>query len=150
MLGLLACGLLATGLPAGAGAVEPLTVSMEIEELLQDLGNSGCEFYRNGEWFDARRAEAHLRNKLQLMRAGGRVRSTEDFIDQLATRSSLSGREYQVRCAGAAPQSSNKWLKSRLTRRRECIAHGNPCTASAAQGSKAPDLPRQVSRLSAP
>ena len=39
----------------------------------------------------------------------------EDFIDRAATKSSLSGLAYQIRCKGSAAVPSGQWLYDALT-----------------------------------
>ena len=76
---------------ASARGEPPPAARVEIEYLLQHVGTSGCEFYRNGSWYDAGRAESHLRDKYKYLDARHQINSTEDFIDRAATKSSLSG-----------------------------------------------------------
>ena len=38
----------------------------------------------------------------------------ETFIAELASRSSLSGKPYLIRCPGQAPRPSGDWLEQRL------------------------------------
>ncbi len=92
-------------------ASTPAPVRGEIDTLLSRLEQSGCEFYRNGDWYTAPEAKAHLLRKLQ---ATGAVASTEQFIDALASKSSMSGKPYLVRCAGAEPVESKIWLTDQL------------------------------------
>src|SRR6266702_6846502 len=75
---------------AGARGEAPRATLVEIEYLLQHVGTSGCEFYRNGSWYDAVRAESHLRDKYKYLDARHQINSAEDFIDRAATKSSLS------------------------------------------------------------
>lgn len=37
--------------------------TQEIEHLISHLKNSGCEFQRNGSWYDSAKAADHLRGK---------------------------------------------------------------------------------------
>lgn len=97
---------------AGAQAAQP--VMTEIDALLDALGQSGCDFYRNGTWYDATRAEAHLRRKLDYIAKRESISSSEAFIEAAATRSSFSGEAYQVRCPGTASVPSADWLRGRL------------------------------------
>jgi hypothetical protein len=101
-------------LSSARGEVPP-TARVEIEYLLQRVGTSGCEFYRNGSWYDAGRAEAHLRDKYEYLDARHQINSAEDFIDRAATKSSLSGQVYQLRCNGSAAVPSGQWLYDALT-----------------------------------
>ena len=104
-----------------AAAPQPAAAA-EIDFLLVAIGSSGCEFLRNGDWSDARQAQAHLSRKYQWLLARDRVTTAEEFIDLAGTRSSLSGREYAVRCTGEARVSSSSWLMGELHRYRD--AHG--------------------------
>jgi hypothetical protein len=110
MVGLL---MAVAALPA-ARAAPPATAQTEINSLLRFVQTSGCEFYRNGTWFDASRAEAHLREKYQYLVQADRIHSAEEFIELAATKSSLSGQPYRVRCGGAEPVTSNQWLHAAL------------------------------------
>jgi hypothetical protein len=90
----------------------------EVNYLLTTMGKSDCQFYRNGSWYDARAAEAHLRAKYARLVAGNHTATADDFIEQAATRSSLSGLEYGVRCGQSPMISSSSWLHELLTRYR--------------------------------
>lgn len=105
-----------------AGAAAPATASAEIEHLLDALGGSGCRFERNGRWYDAVRAEAHLRRKLPHYLARARPATAEGFIAHVATRSSFTGRAYRVRCGEAAPVPTATWLQAELARLRAAPA----------------------------
>jgi len=109
-------GLLALllAVPQGYAASLPPAARGEIEALLSRLAASGCQFRRNGSWHKAEEAQAHLRRKLDYLVDKGAVASTEQFIERAASRSSISGRDYQVRCAGQAPVPSGEWLRAEL------------------------------------
>lgn len=68
----------------------------EIDKLLNHVEQSECTFIRNGSEHPAAKARAHL--ELKLDRGSKYVNSTEDFIDRLATKSSWTGKAYQIRC----------------------------------------------------
>ncbi len=104
--------LIASGL-AAAQSPSPAT-SREIEQLFSALGNSKCEFSRNDAWYDAAKATEHLRRKYDYLRRKGLVTSAESFIDLAATRSSMSGKPYLVRCDNAAPIASKAWFAGKL------------------------------------
>jgi hypothetical protein len=90
----------------------------EINHLFTYLENSGCEFNRNGSWYNAKEASAHLRKKYGYLEEKKLVKSAEDFIERAATKSSVSGKAYQVRCVGAAPVESAGWFTAELVRYR--------------------------------
>ena len=109
--------LLATLLTAAtmAAAADPAAAeNHEIAELLAVLGASSCQFYRNGSWHDGRAAETHLQRKYDYLRKRGLAESAEQFIANGATKSSLSGTPYQVKCGNADPVSSAQWLGEQL------------------------------------
>ncbi len=95
----------------------------EINYLLDFVGSSGCEFYRNGGWYDSKRAQAHLRSRYQWLAARDQINTAEDFIEKAATTSSLSGRPYEVKCDGSEAVPSNRWLREELTRYRSTDSH---------------------------
>jgi len=101
---------------AAAAAAQPLAPAArsEIDGLLSRLETSGCEFNRNGSWYTGAEAKAHLLGKQKYLEDKGMVQTTEQFIERAASGSSLSGQAYLVRCAGAAPVPSGKWLFAQL------------------------------------
>ena len=100
--------------PASYAAPTPAPVRAEIDTLLARMQPSRCKFYRNGEWFDAAKAERHLLSKLANAEKVTTVENTEEFIALVATKSSASGKPYQVRCTGAAAMPSAEWLTAQL------------------------------------
>jgi hypothetical protein len=106
------------GLAAVSGASPAPAVTQEIEHLLGYVLNSGCQFYRNGFWYDARRGEEHLRDKYDYLVKHDEISATEDFIDKVASKSSISGLAYEVKCDGAEPLTSAQWLRQELIRYR--------------------------------
>lgn len=101
-----------------AGAEPPAIVQQEINQLIRFVGDSGCEFRRNGVWSDPKAAEAHVRSKYDTLLRLGRIDTTQDFIDKAATESSLSGEPYEVRCGRNLPIPSSVWLRNELARYR--------------------------------
>ena len=101
-----------------AHAQPPTSVLVEIHFLLGYVEGSGCEFNRNGTWYDSRAAQMHLRDKFNYLAAGNLTDTTEAFIENAATQSSLTGQAYTVRCAGGATMTSNRWLRDELARLR--------------------------------
>lgn len=83
-----------------------------IEYLLTAIGESGCTFIRNGKAYDAEDAESHLRMKY---RRGRRWATTpEKFIERLASKSSMSGKPYLMRCGNEDEQPASEWLEAKL------------------------------------
>ncbi|HXD43340.1 MAG TPA: DUF5329 domain-containing protein [Ramlibacter sp.] len=104
-------------LPA-ARADTPIKVQNEVSFLLGYITGSGCEFYRNGDWYSARKAVAHLRDKYKYMNDRNLVNTTEQFIERAASESSFSGKPYQIRCNGGAAVTSQQWLSDKLVELR--------------------------------
>ncbi len=96
--------------PAFAAPAPP---SSEIEALIARVAQSrDVVFIRNGSEHTAAEAAAHLRRKLAA--AHGRVRTPEQFIDALGTRSSITGIAYRVRLADGRELESATWLRQLL------------------------------------
>jgi Family of unknown function (DUF5329) len=97
----------------------PDTVRAEVHALMDALQSSGCEINRNGNWHTAAEAAVHLMRKFQHMERKNYITTTEHFIEQGASASSLSGNAYLVRCPAAAPMESKTWLMHRLAALRK-------------------------------
>jgi hypothetical protein len=95
-------------------AAPPRSVQAEVDTLLADIEASGCSFYRNGTWHDSKATAAHLRDKYDYLAARDLIVTTEDFIEGTATKSSLSGQPYEVKCGDSAAVASGRWLRERL------------------------------------
>jgi len=94
----------------------------EIPHLFSSLETSGCEFYRNGTWHDANAASAHLKKKYQYLLDKELLSSSESFIAMAATKSSISGTPYQVRCGKADTVDSAVWFAKQLDIYRKTAA----------------------------
>jgi hypothetical protein len=99
-------------------AEPPTNVQIEVNFLLGYIDGSACEFYRNGTWRDSKAAQEHLRDKYQYLVERNQIKTTEDFIEMAATKSSFSGQPYMVSCNGGATVTSNQWLHDELVRLR--------------------------------
>ena len=87
-------------------------MTVEIEHLLSFIGNSGCDFMRNGGKHSAKDAESHLRMKY---RRGSRyVSSADEFVTRIASKSSWSRKPYRVHCPDTGSQPSRDWLGKEL------------------------------------
>lgn len=90
----------------------------EIEFLLSYVANSDCTFLRNGDVHEAKEASKHLERKYDHVRS--RINTAEDFINKIAAKSSLSGRLYEVRCAGEQIPTK-QWLEDVLVSHRMSV-----------------------------
>ena len=107
---ILALGIACYPCPSHAG------MQSEIDHLFRTIETSGCTFNRNGNIYDGQEAGEHIRKKYA--HAKRRIKSTEDFIRYAATKSSMSGRPYQVTCDGIEMPTA-EWLTEELVRFRE-------------------------------
>jgi hypothetical protein len=90
-------------------------MDVEIDHLLVYIDTSECTFIRNGKSHDSREAGAHIRRKYGHIK--NRVRTTEEFIQYAATKSSMSGKPYQVICS-MKEMATAEWLTRELERFR--------------------------------
>ena len=74
----------------------------------QSTGQAGPRHGRAGE------AKAHLLRKLAWLEDKGLVQNTEQFIERAASKSSISGEPYLVRCGNGTPVDSGTWMRAQL------------------------------------
>jgi len=114
----IAASALVAGMAIVAQAAPGAAVRNEVLHLLGYVESSQCAFYRNGKWHDARAARRHLQRKYDYLAKRDLVRRAEDFLELAATRSSVSGEAYRVRCADKQLMMSSAWLAEELMRYR--------------------------------
>jgi hypothetical protein len=112
------------GLPVAALAQPvvppvPSRTQAEIDHLFDYIAKSSCQFNRNGSWHDMGAAKAHVNTKYEYLKERGKIDSAESFIDNAASKSSFSGKNYLVQCPGAEAVPSAAWLKAELARFRQ-------------------------------
>ena len=93
---------------------------VEINHLLQFIGNTNCTFIRNGESHPSLEAKSHIERKYNY--AKSKIKSAEDFIQYAATKSSMSGEYYKIICAGNE-NTSKQWLLNELAAFRNRLNH---------------------------
>ena len=104
---------------------QPAVTASEVAHLFSVLEQSNCQFYRNGSWYSSAKASAHLRRKYNYLLKDRLVTSAETFIDLAASKSSMSGRPYLVKCPGSAPIESNSWFRAKLAEFRKARTGSN-------------------------
>ena len=72
------------------------TTEHEVRLLIDAIAASHCDFNRNGRQHTAEEAAAHL--ELKYARAGKHIDSADEFITQLASSSSFTGKPYLMSC----------------------------------------------------
>jgi hypothetical protein len=81
----------------------------EIAYLIGFIRHSSCTFIRNGSEYGGDKAADHIRAKYDHFMA--EIKSIEDFIDRAASKSLLSGKPYEVRCAGKTVPAA-EWIRA--------------------------------------
>lgn len=140
-LRLLACAALCACVFAPALAAPPPVAEREIAALIAELGRSGCRFERNGRWYDAATARAHLQKKYDYLRKRDLVDSAEQFIARGASESSMSGKPYRVQCAPQPATPAAAWFKQRLAAIRAAASGPAATPASTAPAPPAARKP---------
>lgn len=111
------------GLPFVLQAAPSEKTKAEITGLMNNLAQSGCQFQRNGTWHEAKEARAHLQRKYDYLLKKDLVDTSEQFIQRAASKSSVSGKPYRVKC-GALELDSAVWFDVQLQRLRKPSATG--------------------------
>ena len=96
------------------------TTDDEIDFLLETVATSNCTFIRNGKEHNAADASDHLAMK---RRRGKRYfDTTEEFIENLASKSSWTGKPYQIRCGDDEAVPAGIWFTALIDERRAAIS----------------------------
>jgi len=98
---------------------EQAAMTCEVEKLIEFIRVSTCTFYRNGHWYEAGKAAEHISKKYRYVQKKGLVRTAEDFITYAATKSSISGSPYLVKCGDAESQKCAEWLRTERSKLRD-------------------------------
>jgi hypothetical protein len=91
----------------------PVTEAQRIEYLIRSIEQlTDAKFIRNGSAYDGKAAAEHLR--LKWREAGARVKTAQQFIELCGSKSSVSGRPYQIRFADGTLLTSEAFLREKL------------------------------------
>ena len=101
----------ALAVTAPVGAAPDAKATREIDHLLAFVAASECKFLRAGSEYDGKAARDHLARKLDYARS--RLATADQFVEHVATGSSMTGEAYKVRC-GARELTSKAWLRGEL------------------------------------
>jgi hypothetical protein len=89
----------------------------EVLHLLEYLRNSDCAMERNGKKHDSEDAYSHVKRKYEYFR--GEIRTSEDFIEYSASKSTMSGKFYRIFCKNESAVLTRDWLLEELHDYRE-------------------------------
>lgn len=107
-------------LPGLDVGILPAQENPEIAHLLNFVASSQCRFMRNGKWYSAAQGREHLERKYGHVEH--RIRNAEDFIEKVASESSMTSRPYRVRC-GEHEMPTARWLTEELHRFRQSMGN---------------------------
>ena len=107
--------LAACALPSAALATPDAKAQAEIDRLLAFVASSPCRFVRSGTEYGGLEARDHLARKFDVARP--MLSTADQFVDYVATGSSITGEAYKVRC-GTRETTSKAWLADELARLR--------------------------------
>lgn len=89
-----------------------LSPDQEITLLISIVENTDATFHRNGRSHTAEDGADHLR--LKYRRGAKYAKTTEVFIANLATKSSWSGKLYEIEFADGSREPFGDWLTKKL------------------------------------
>ena len=92
-----------------------------ILRLIEYIEGADIGFVREGQTYTAAEAAQHLRTKFE--GAGGHVKTLDDFIAKVASRSSTTGNPYQVKLRDGTAVDAEAWL---LEKKAELFGDGGP------------------------
>jgi len=95
-----------------ANADIPPATQHEVQHLINFVSKSSCQIFRNGSAHDGPEAIKHIQKKYNYYRDD--IRTTEQFIEYSATKSTMSGKYYTVNCRDQSPVKTRDWLLQEL------------------------------------
>jgi hypothetical protein len=84
----------------------------EVEHLLEFVRQSDCLMIRNGNEHEGEEAASHIQKKYDYFVDD--ITTTEAFIEYSATKSTISGKYYTVKCPDGKEMRSQDWLLNEL------------------------------------
>jgi hypothetical protein len=94
---------------------ESLTEEQKIERLIAKVESAtGAVFVRNGVEHSPIDAAKHLRQKLEA--AAGRIETASQFIDVIASKSSISGEDYKIWYSDGRTETAATFLRDELAK----------------------------------
>ncbi len=105
----------ATSTSASCTVARTLSEQQKISALIDAIRQlKGASFIRNGEDHSAIDAADHLAMKVK--RAGNKVKTATQFIDRVASQSSITGQAYQIRMADGKLVNAGDFLRAELAK----------------------------------
>ncbi len=92
-----------------------------IAHLVEYVKTTKCQYIRNGDSHDGPMAAKHIKSKYDYFK--DKISSAENFIRLSATKSTISGSKYYIKCAGSEKVESANWLLHELHSYRNKKGH---------------------------
>ncbi|MDV6234322.1 YfeK family protein [Leptospira ellisii] len=80
----------------------------DLNSLMSSLESCQCKFVRNGSEHEPKEAREHMERKLKA--TDGRIGNIPDFIEHIASKSSVSGKPYLVKLKDGKTVEAKLWL----------------------------------------
>jgi len=94
-------------------SVARLTEEEKVERLIQFIAKmEGAIFIRNGSEHTCRQAAEHLESKWEKHRES--IKTAKGFVEELASRSGLTGKDYLIRFADGTTKTTKEVLSTAL------------------------------------
>jgi hypothetical protein len=91
----------------------PPAEELRVERFLQAIGQeNNLVFIRNGREHSVSQAVSHLRRKLKSSK--DKLQTAEEFIDNVASKSSISGKPYLIRRPGGSNEEAGPYFRQLL------------------------------------
>jgi hypothetical protein len=110
-------------LPSGASAKEGLFAQTDIESrkiefLLREVEQlKEAKFWRNESSYSPKQAADHLHMKWK--KAGSAIKTSRDFIEKIASKSSMSGKPYEIEFDNGTKVEAKTFLFQKLAMWKE-------------------------------
>jgi hypothetical protein len=100
--------------PVHVKQTKTITEAQKIEMLIAFIAKQEGTFIRNGSEYNASQAAEHLRMKWK--KAGKAIKTAKDFIEHIASKSSMSGKPYQLKLKNGRTVNMANLLNAELER----------------------------------
>jgi hypothetical protein len=110
---ILICFIFFLSLAMGYAEAQESRESAKIQYLISSIETlKGAKFLRNGVEYDTKAATEHLQLKLRM--AGDHVKTADDFIRLCASKSSVTGKPYQIKFSNSTTQDTEVFFRNKL------------------------------------
>ena len=113
-----------------------LSETEKVEVLLRLVELSQETFVRNDQVYSGTEAAQHLRQKWE--QAPAEVKTARDFVDRIASKSSVSGKPYAIRLADGEEFAARVWLLGALAMLESLPEFGAPDLAATTHEASSP------------